>query len=112
MKTHIILGITPKEFDMIMYGDFLEWAMLRSADNEKMAQKLITYKPLAKWFAMEYSKRCNEFKTAFKPYLNKNIDASTRMNFFSEMTESIFKIYPSALMNEFIKELKKEKLKV
>ncbi len=100
MKTHEILQMTPQEFDVVMHQAFTQWAMDRTLDNKRMAQKLITYKPLAKWFAMEFSKRCDEFKKDIKPYLNDvEIDLKTRIKFFWDMIDGVFYIYPSVLMN-------------
>ncbi|MBS9775001.1 MAG: hypothetical protein KGV59_07610 [Tenacibaculum sp.] len=109
MKTHEILQMSASDFDVVMCQAFTEWAMLRTNYNKKMAQKLITYKPLAKWFAVEFSKRCDEFKTAFKPYLNSNeMDLKTRIKFFWNMVDGVFHIYPSVLMNSFMKKNKAE----
>ncbi len=112
MKTHEILQMSASDFEVVMYQVFTEWAMMRTLDNKQMAQKLITYKPLAKWFAMEFSKRCKEFKIAFKPYLNNDeIDLKTTIKFFWEVIDSVFYIYPSVIMNRFMKENKIKVLK-
>ncbi len=55
---------------------------------------------------MEFSKRCDEFKKDIKPYLsNPDIGVNIRIKFFWDMIDSVFYIYPSALMKEFEKQL-------
>ncbi len=67
MKTHEILQMTPQEFDIQMYQAFMEWAMLRTLDNKRMAQKLMQHKPIGNGLQWNFQSVVTNLKRILNP---------------------------------------------
>lgn len=100
MNTKKVLGLTQKEFEKFQIDVFLQWANLYAGGDDKKAQLFMIDKLISKWFSIEFYKRLNEFEILVKPYLNGVFTPKDRIILLVNIMETIFDIYPSALLTK------------
>lgn len=97
MKKEIIqlLEIAPDYYDEVLLKTYIEWCAGFS-NSSKAFQLSICSKPLQNYFKKHYSDLEELFVNQIQSY--KHLPASDKNAFYADVTNEIFKNYPSALL--------------
>ena len=95
MKIYEILQISKQHYDEVVLKTYFEWCGGFS-NSSKALQLSICSKPLQNYFKKHYSDLEELFVKQIQTY--KHLPASDKNAFYADVTNEIFKNYPSALL--------------
>ncbi|MCP1997274.1 hypothetical protein [Flavobacterium sp. HSC-61S13] len=95
MKTHQLLEISQLYYDEIVLKTFINWCMLY-VSAPKALQMALTSKGLQNYFKVHYNALEKQFESEINSF--ESVSKEDKNEFYAEVTNAIFKNYPSALL--------------